>query len=126
MLLEKNKKKRPVKLPLKKIKDDLLGKDYDLSLVFADKTLSRSLNSKYRKKNKPTDVLSFSLSDKMGEIFVCPDIAKVKAPKFGMTYENYLLYLVIHAILHLKGMEHGSKMTEYEFTYYDRYRYRYL
>jgi len=118
---------------IEKIKSNILGKDYDLSLVFADKKLSRSLNFKYRKINKPTDVLSFAISDKMGEIFICLEVAKKKAKEFYPalpwlrgSFANYLLFLVIHAILHLKGMEHSSKMERYEFAYYSRYRCRHL
>lgn len=115
-----------LKFPIEKIKNDILGKRYELSLVFIDKKRIKSLNKRYRKKNEATDILSFALSDKMGEIFICPEVAKTKALKFGMTYENYLLFLVIHGSLHLKGLTHSSNMKAYEFTYHSRYRRRYL
>ena len=110
------------KLLIEEIKADILGKRYELSVVFIGKKDIKSLNKKYRKKNEATDVLSFAISDKIGEIFICSEIAKKKAKSFSMTFKNYLLFLVIHAILHLKGMRHGSKMEGYEFAYYSRYR----
>ncbi|MEK7116704.1 MAG: rRNA maturation RNase YbeY [Patescibacteria group bacterium] len=115
-----------IKLPIEKIKNDILGKRYELSVVFTGKNKIKSLNKKYRKKNVATDILSFNLSPSMGEIFICPEIAKTKSAKFDMTFPNYLLFLVIHAIFHLKGMEHSSKMERYELAYYSRYRYRHL
>jgi probable rRNA maturation factor len=121
------------KIPFEEIKNDILGKRYELSIVFVNKNKIKYLNKKYRRKNEATDILSFDLSNpsiknsgQAGEIFICPEIAKIKAPKFSMIYKNYLLFLVIHGILHLKGLEHGDKMDEYELTYYSRYRRRYL
>lgn len=112
------------KLPFEKIKDDILGKKYELSVVLIGSDRSKKLNFKYRKKDYPTDVLSFEISKESGEIFICPQIAKKKCEDFGMTYPNYLLFLVIHASFHLKGMEHSSKMEKYELAHYSRYRYR--
>lgn len=114
------------KIPIEKIKNDILGKRYELSFAFINKTRSKFLNKTYREKDEPTDVLSFPISKNFGEILICPAIARIKSKKFGMTYEQYLLFLVIHASLHLKGMEHGDKMEKYELTHYNRYRRRYL
>ena len=59
-------------------------------------------------------MLSFSLQEGLGEILICKKIAQKK--------KNPILFLVIHAVLHLKGMEHSSKMEAYERAYYNRYR----
>ncbi len=115
-----------LKLPFEKIKDDILGKKYELSIVLIGPTLSKKLNSQYRNKNYATDVLSFEVSKEAGEIFITPNVASKKAKDFDETFENYLLLLLIHGCLHLKGMDHGSKMERYERTYYSRYRRRYL
>lgn len=113
-------------MPFDQIKNDILGKDYELSIVIIGKAKSKQLNHKYRGKNYPTDVLSFNLSKNVGEIFITPEIAKIKAPDFDYTFEEYLLFLVIHACSHLKGMQHGSKMRDYELAHYSRYRRRHL
>ena len=60
-LINKTKNKIPV-LPLFDIKNDILGKNYSLSVAFVDEKTSQKLNKKYRGKNKPTNVLSFSLN----------------------------------------------------------------
>ncbi len=86
-----------------KIKDGVLGKKYDLSLVFAGNNLMKKLNSRYRGKDQPASVLSFSLSKKEGEIFI--NLSQKEHPP---------LFLFIHALLHLKNFEHGVKMKEQE------------
>ena len=114
------------KLPFDKIKDDILGKKYELSIVLVGKNRIKNLNKTYRGKDLATDILSFHLSETDGEIFICPEIAKVKERDFAPKYDNYLLFLVIYGLFHLKGLEHGAKMERYELTYYSRYRHRYL
>ena len=120
-------------LNFEKIKNSILGSKYELSIVLIGKNRSKFLNNKYRKINKATDVLSFPFSLSSGEIFITPEIAKKKAKEFYPTspwlrgnFANYLLFLVIHAVFHLKGLEHGSKMETYERAHYNRYRRRYL
>jgi probable rRNA maturation factor len=112
------------KLPFDEIKNDICGKDYELSIVLIGTKKSKKLNNDARQKNYPTDILSFSISKNMGEIFITPKIAEKKSKQFGMTFPEYMLFLVIHGCLHLIGMEHGSKMERYELTHYSRYRRR--
>ncbi len=96
------------------IKDSVLGKKYELSLVFVGDKKSQTLNNKYRKFNKPTNCLSFSLGKNSGEIFINLGKAKKEAPSFGMKFEKFIIYLFIHSCLHLKGMDHGSIMEKAE------------
>jgi len=111
-------------MEIEEIKNEILGKRYELSFAFISKNKIKELNKKYRKVDEPTDVLSFQLEKNIGEIFICKAIAKIKAPKFEMTFEDYLIFLVIHALLHLKGLEHGAKMERHEQRYHSRYRRR--
>lgn len=87
-----------------KIKNQVLGKKYDLSAVFADNALMKELNKTYRKKAEPANVLSFALSKKEGEIFINKKFEKQK----------YSDYLFVHSLLHLKGFKHGKKMETEE------------
>ncbi len=109
-------------LPFSDIKKDILGKGYDLSLVFIDSKKSQELNHTYRKKNKPANVLSFPLSKKEGEIFVCPSVAKKQARDYGKTLQEFVFFLVIHGMLHLKGMAHGRIMEKAEKKYDQKYQ----
>src|SRR3989344_881751 len=105
------------KLPFDKIKNGILGKKYELSIVLVGKDRIKNLNKIYRQKEVATDILSFPLSKENGEIFINHQVAKIKAKKFEFTYENYLLFLVIHGLFHLKGMKHGSLMEKQEKKY---------
>ena len=101
-------------LPFDRVKNDVLGKKFELSLVFIGKAKSQALNKEYRKKDKPTNILTFPLSESEGEIFICPEIAKRNAKKFDMKENDFIIYLFIHGLLHLKGFEHGDKMEKEE------------
>ncbi len=85
----------------KKIKNEVLGKEYDLSIVFADNALMKKLNKTYRKKAESANVLSFPLSKTMGEIMINKNL-KIKN-------QNYIDYLFLHSVLHLRGFRHGKK-----------------
>jgi len=96
------------------MKEAVLGKKYELSLVFVGDAISRRLNKKYRKKDKATNILSFPLTKDNGEIFINLKIAKKDAPKFEKSYNNFVKFLFIHGCLHLKGFEHGVGMEKME------------
>ena len=108
-------------LPFALIKNDILGKGYTLSIVFISTGKSKSLNNTYRKKNNPTNILSFPLSKNEGEILLCPTVIKTETKKFGRTFRELLGFLVIHGMLHLKGMEHSSTMEAAEEKYDKKY-----
>ncbi len=120
-------------LPFLDLKNDILGKKYILSLAFVDEKTSKKINLEYRNKNKPTNVLSFSLSKNEGEIILCMAVIKKETPKFAKTFRELLGFLVIHGMLHLKGHEHSSKLGEermvreenkYDQKYFNRNRRR--
>lgn len=96
-----------------KIKNGILGKEYDLSLVFADNSLMKKINRQYRKKNKIANTLSFVFDKHAGEIFLNNNRRKLK---------NELLFLYIHSLLHLKGCRHNEEMREKESVYLNRFK----
>jgi probable rRNA maturation factor len=122
-IINKTKGKLP-RLPLLIIKNDILGAKYSLSMAFVGEKISKELNKKYRGKNKPTNILSFCLSKKDGEIVICPKVVKREAKNFDRTFPEFLGFLVIHGMLHLKGMEHSSRMEIAEEKYDKKYFYR--
>ncbi|MEK7081262.1 MAG: rRNA maturation RNase YbeY, partial [Patescibacteria group bacterium] len=89
------------------VKNEILGKGYSLSIAFVDAKKSREINKKYRNKDKPTSILSFALSKNTGELILCEKIIKKELKKFKRTFRQFLGFLVIHGMLHLKGMEHS-------------------
>lgn len=112
-ILNKTKGKLP-RLPFVKLKKTILGEKYDASIVFISPKESHKLNLKYRGKDNPTNVLSFPLTKNSGEIFIDTKTSAKDAHNFDMSNSKFLLFLVIHAMLHLKGYEHSSKMERQE------------
>ena len=110
-------KGRLYSLPFNFVKNKILGKKYDLSLVFIGEKKIHSLNKKYRKMDFPTDILSFVLSKKSGEIFICPKIARSEAKKFHKNEKDFIFSLFIHGLVHLLGFNHGNKMEKMEAKY---------
>ncbi len=104
-------------VPFEKIKEAILGKKYSLSLVFCGNRKSKELNKIYRDKDYNPNVLSFPLDKNSGEIFINPHVAKKEALKFDKSYKNFVGFLFIHGCLHLKGMEHGSRMEKAELKF---------
>lgn len=107
-------RQEPSRLPYRKLKEQVLGKRYALSLVFVGDTRSRTLNKRYRNKNKPANVLAFPLEQTAGEIFLNLNRAKIDAPKFDAKPRIFTARLFIHAMLHLKGYRHGRTMDTIE------------
>ncbi len=86
------------------IKNAILGKSYDLSIAYVSSVISKKINHERRGIKKPTNILSFALTKKSGELIICRK--QVKKGTLGP--------LVIHGSLHLKGMRHGGKMDSME------------
>lgn len=101
-------------LPFERMKDAVLGSNYELSVVVCDLNLIHQLNRDRRGKDAPTDILSFPLSDTEGEIFLNLDECRKQAPLFDRQYENFIGFLFIHGLVHLKGLDHGSRMENEE------------
>src|SRR3989338_7829854 len=115
-----------------KLKNDILGKEYSLSIAFVSAEKSRELNKKYRKRDNATNILSFALRKGEGELVLCKEVIKKEAreKKFGRNYTELLGFLVIHGMLHLKGYAHSSTMEglekEYDTKYFGGHRHGFL
>ncbi len=75
----------------------------EVSLVLVSENKIREINKKYRRQNKPTDVLSF---EELNEIFICPSMVKKKAPRRRGSFKGELTRVFVHGILHLAGYDH--------------------
>ncbi|MBI2047902.1 MAG: rRNA maturation RNase YbeY [Parcubacteria group bacterium] len=102
------------RLPFSDIKNAVLGKRHEISIVFIGNALSVKLNRIYRKKNSPANILSFPLEHNMGEIFINMPKAQSDARIYKRTYKNQVGYLFIHGLFHLKGYRHNSTMERAE------------
>jgi len=88
----------------------------DVSVAIVGKEEIKNLNKKFRKKNKPTDVLSFLLNEKqyLGEIIICPEVVKENAEKYKVSVKSEMLKVFVHGILHLLGYDHEKSEVEAE------------
>jgi probable rRNA maturation factor len=96
---------------------ETLGQDgWELSLLFCSDNFIRDLNSRYRNRDEVTDVLSFPQDESpgkrrrfvAGDIVISLDTLEKNAEYFGIPRDEELRRLLVHGILHLSGMDHGS------------------
>ena len=87
----------------------------NVNILLTGNSEMRSLNRRFRKKNKTTDVLSFPAElfspgngkrRVAGEIAISTDIARENAAKFGHSQAVEVKILALHGILHLAGFDH--------------------
>ena len=73
-----------------------------------DEAESQLLNNQYRKKNEPTNVLSFLISDNplLGDIILCHSVIKKEALAQKKSIDDHYAHLIIHGYLHLIGFDH--------------------
>ena len=79
-----------------------------LTIRIVDEAESQSLNNQYRKKNEPTNVLSFLINDKplLGDIILCHSVIKKEALAQKKSIDDHYAHLIIHGYLHLIGFDH--------------------
>ena len=97
--------------------------DVEVSVTFTDDEGIRELNNKFRKMDKPTDVLSFPLFDyegekeeplfdelanNLGDIVISLERAMAQANEFGHSFEREVAFLTAHSMLHLLGYDHET------------------
>jgi probable rRNA maturation factor len=73
----------------------------------------RSLNARFRKKDKPTDVLSFPAEfpgedQSAGDLAISAEIASQNARLLGHSPAEEIKILVLHGVLHLAGYDHET------------------
>jgi probable rRNA maturation factor len=79
----------------------------DVDILIATNKRLRDLNRRFRRKDKPTDVLSFPRPSG-GDIAISAQIALDNAQRYGHSLANELKILVLHGMLHLAGYDHES------------------
>jgi len=84
----------------------------ELSIALVSDAQIKRLNKLYRNKDKPTDVLSFPIGEKvngwliLGDIVISVDTAKRQAQELGYSLEEELKRLLVHGLVHLLGYDH--------------------
>ena len=105
---------------IQKVLQELGHTSWEVSLLFCSNRYIKALNSQYRDKDEPTDVLSFALGETdsgtgryvAGDIAVSLDALAENARFFGVSQDEELRRLLIHGILHLAGEDHDTNEPE--------------
>jgi probable rRNA maturation factor len=71
----------------------------------------RRLNRTFRKKDYPTNVLSFSYGNGRGDIILCHSVVAREAREQGKSLAAHYAHLVVHGMLHLRGLDHGDRAS---------------
>jgi probable rRNA maturation factor len=81
-----------------------------VSVAFVGEREMSRLNKQYRGKDKVTDVLSFGAQkpDGSGEILICYEQAKRQAKELRHTTRDEVVFLLVHGLLHLSGLDHET------------------
>ncbi len=77
----------------------------EVDILIATNKRLHELNRRFRRKNKPTDVLSFPRPSG-GDIAISAQIARENAQRYGHSLAVELKILVLHGMLHLAGYDH--------------------
>ncbi|MCV6610120.1 MAG: rRNA maturation RNase YbeY [Amphritea sp.] len=85
----------------------------ELSIRIVDTEESQQLNSQYRGKDKPTNVLSFPFEmpegitlDLLGDLVICAEVVALEAQEQKKPLMHHWSHMVIHGVLHLLGFDH--------------------
>jgi probable rRNA maturation factor len=98
-------------------------KDMTISVVFVTPEEVQNLNYEFRAKEDVTDVLSFTVSERIAEIYICPKYIKERLVEVSEKEVNRIdlvsefIRLFIHGVLHVAGYDHKTYLewcTAYE------------
>lgn len=91
------------------------GAERELTIRIVDEAESAVLNSQYRDKPGPTNVLSFpadheslpeELRCELGDLVVCAPVVAREALEQGKAMDAHWAHMVVHGVLHLRGFDH--------------------
>ena len=92
-----------------------------LTLLLSNNKNIKKLNKKFRKKNKPTDILSFPFQKNpkirnksyLGDIMISYNFIDKPKNQKKFLFENKVIKIFIHGFLHLLGFDH-NKLKDYK------------
>lgn len=99
--------------------------NYEINIMITDNNTIKKYNEEYRKKEGPTDVLSFEYGldeEVIGDIILSVERIEEQAPNFGNSFEDEFFYILIHGVLHICGYDHIEEEDKKEmFALQDKY-----
>ncbi len=81
-----------------------------LCIRVVDETEARGLNARFRGARKATNVLSFAadMPEVLGDIAICAAVVEREARAQNKPLDAHFAHMVVHGVLHLKGMDHDT------------------
>ena len=116
---------------VKKLAEDLNFKISSMQINFVNSKEMTRINSKYLNHNYSTDIITFNYSGTKneldGEIYISIDDAASNSKRFGVTFIEEVLRIVIHGFLHLLGYDDKDRkdrvtMKRLENRLFNQYR----
>lgn len=94
----------------------------EISITFTDNNGIQRLNRDFRGLDRPTDVLSFPLTDyeaidtpladelcgSLGDVVLSLERAREQAEEYGHSLDREIAFLTVHSMLHLLGYDHET------------------
>ena len=116
------------------LREERVDADAELSVLFVDEHSVAELNERFLDTEGPTDVLAFPIDDEaivgrhpdqggrgpgappdpvdaplvIGDVVVCPSVARRQAQTYGRSLDDELALLVVHGVLHLLRYDHAE------------------
>lgn len=98
----------------------------ELAITLVDEEAMAALHLQWMELPGPTDVMSFPMDELrpgtdsdtpegvLGDVVLCPSVARKQAAQAGHSVEDEILLLTTHGILHLLGFDHAEPAQERE------------
>ena len=104
-------KRREITQWIKQVAALYRKKNGDINFIFCSDKKILDVNREYLQHDYFTDIITFDYSENntiSGDLFISLDTVKSNSEKFGATYQDELLRVIIHGILHLCGQNDKS------------------
>lgn len=116
--------------------EERVPEEGEMALIFVNETTIADLNERFLESSGPTDVLAFPMDDEVlvggrqpdlggrgpgassegsdppivvGDVIVCPEVARRQAGDHGQSVDDELALLVVHGTLHLLNYDHAEE-----------------
>jgi len=87
----------------------------DINIIFVNDKLILEMNQKYLKHNYYTDIITFNFNEGKrvsGDLYISMDRVKQNANKFNTTFQEEILRVIVHGVLHLLGYDDKTKLQK--------------
>ena len=109
--------KRKIRIKVTRLLKLINCANKEISITFVDDETIQRINKQYLQRDKPTNVISFSLQEGefgdinpevLGDIVISVDTAISDANRGNLSFDEEILFLMIHGLLHLTGYNHEN------------------